>query len=144
MVEVSEQSLEEAIENAPIGEAVEGSDGASPSKETGKSCAPQDEIEALSQIIRELNERFGTDFSEEDKVFVQLLEDRLAEDPSLVASVKANTSENARLTFDHAVTDRLQDMVDTNFKFYKRLTDDKDFGKFFVGWLFERFRKGVK
>jgi type I restriction enzyme, R subunit len=104
---------------------------------------PQEEIEALSQIIRELNERFGTDFSEEDKVFVQLLEDRLAEDPSLVASVKANTPENARLTFDHVVTDRLQDMVDTNFKFYKRLTDDKDFGKFFVDWLFERFRKGL-
>jgi hypothetical protein len=34
-------------------------------------------------------------------------------------------------------------MVDTNFKFYKRLTDDKDFGKFFVDWLFERFRKGI-
>jgi len=103
-----------------------------------------DRIEALSQIIRELNERFGIDFSEEDKVFIQTLEERLADDPALVASVRVNTPENARLTFDHVVVDRLQDMVDTNFKFYKRITDDPAFSKYFVDWLFERFWKSIK
>lgn len=47
--------------------------------------------------------------------------------------MRANTPENARLTFDHVVTDRLQEMIDTNFEFYKRVTDDPEFGKFFVG-----------
>jgi len=103
-----------------------------------------DEVEPLSQIIRELNERFGTDFSDEDKLFVQALEDRLADDPALIASVRVNTPENARLTFNHVVVDRLQDMVDTNFKFYKRLTDDSAFSKFFIDWLFERFSKGIR
>ncbi len=37
-----------------------------------------DEIEPPSQIIRELNERFGTDFTDEDKVFIQNLEQKLA------------------------------------------------------------------
>lgn len=103
-----------------------------------------DQVEALSQIIRELNERFGTEFSDEDKVFIQTLEERLADDPALVASVRVNTPENARLTFDHVVVDRLQDMVDTNFKFYKRITDDPAFSKFFSDWLFERFWKSIK
>jgi type I restriction enzyme R subunit len=102
-----------------------------------------EEIEPLSQIIRELNERFGTDFTEEDRVFIQQLEDKLAGDPSLTASVRTNTPENARLTFDLVVNDRLQDMVETNFKFYKRVTDDREFGKFFLNWLFERFRSRV-
>jgi len=102
-----------------------------------------DEMEALSQIIRELNERFGTDFSTEDKVFIQGLEQKLSGDPALVAAVRANLPENARLAFDHVATDRLQDMVDTNFKFYKRITDDRDFGKFFFDWLFDRFRQGL-
>lgn len=102
-----------------------------------------EEIERLSQIIRELNERFGTDFTEEDRVFIQQLEDKLAGDPSLTASVRTNTPENARLTFDLVVNDRLQDMVETNFKFYKRVTDDREFGKFFLNWLFERFRSRV-
>ncbi len=44
-------------------------------------------MEALSRIIQELNERFGTDFTEDDKVFIEQLEDRLAADPrSLQAS----------------------------------------------------------
>ncbi|MGH2398140.1 MAG: hypothetical protein ACRDFW_14440 [bacterium] len=68
---------------------------------------------------------------------------RLTVDQALMLSVRANTPENARLTFDHVVSDRLQDMVDTNFKFYKRVTDDPQFAKFFLDWLFERFRKNV-
>lgn len=35
----------------------------------------------------------------------------------------------ARLTFDQVVTDRLQDMVDVNFKSYKRVTDDQQFSR---------------
>jgi type I restriction enzyme R subunit len=38
------------------------------------------EIEVLSRIIRELNERFGTDLTDEDKVFIEELENRLAAD----------------------------------------------------------------
>jgi len=111
--------------------------------ETKSGRLSPDEIEALSIIIRELNERFGTDFTEQDKVFIRDLEERLAKDPALRASVKVNPPENARLTFDHVVTDRLQDMMDTNFKFYKRVTDDHEFAKYFLDWLFQRFRHGV-
>jgi len=102
------------------------------------------EIEPLSQIIRELNERFGTDFSEEDRVFIQQLEGALAADAALAASLRANVPENARLTFDHVVSDRLQDMVETNFEFYKRVTDDPSFAKFFLDWLFERLLNTTK
>jgi type I restriction enzyme R subunit len=72
-----------------------------------------EEMEALSRIIKELNERFGTDFTEEDKIFIRQLEERLANDRALLASMRGNPTENARLTFDHVVTDRLQDMMDT-------------------------------
>jgi len=35
----------------------------------------------------------------------------------------------------------LQDRVDTNLKFDKRVTDDREFSKFFLDWLFDRFRR---
>lgn len=105
----------------------------------GGGIGPE-EVEPLSQIIRALNERFGTDFSEDDKVFIRQLEERLVADTALAASIRANPPGNARLTFDHVVSDHLQEMVDTNFTFYKRVTDDRDFAKFFLDWLFERFR----
>jgi len=102
------------------------------------------EKEALSRIIQELNERFGTDFSEEDRVFIQQLEERLASDPGLEASVKVNPPENARLTFDHVLNDRVQEMIDANFKFYKQINDDPEFNKFFSDWLFDRYLKFKK
>ena len=43
----------------------------------------------------------------------------------LKAAVLTNTLENVRLALDHVASDRLQDLVDSNFKFYKRITDDK-------------------
>ena len=89
-------------------------------------------IEPLSQIIHDLNERFGTNFSKEDRVVIAHLVQKLTGDPALITSVQVNTPENARLTFDHVVTDHLQGMVDTNFKSYKRVTDDEPFARFFL------------
>ncbi|MBI2920764.1 MAG: type I restriction endonuclease subunit R [Planctomycetes bacterium] len=104
---------------------------------------PAEDLEPLSAIIRELNERFGTDFSEDDRVSIHALEQRLATDESLKTSVRVNTTENARLTFDHIVGDKLQDMADTDFKFFKRVNDNPQFAKFLLDWLFERYRKSV-
>ena len=99
---------------------------------------PED-IEPLSQIIHELNERFGTDFTAEDQVFIRQLEQRIANDPALAASIKVNPPEDARLTFNHVVNDKIQDMVDANFKFYKQITDNADFAEDFMSWMFERY-----
>jgi type I restriction enzyme R subunit len=101
-----------------------------------------DAMEALSAVIAELNKRFGTNFTEADKVFIASLEQRLADDEAVAASVKVNPPENARLTFDHVVGDIVQSMMDTNFRFYKQINDDPEFAKFFVGWLFDRYTRG--
>lgn len=52
--------------------------------------------------------------------------------------------ETARLAFDHIVQDRLQEIVDTNFKLYKRVADDKAFADVLVEWLYDRFKKEVE
>jgi len=99
------------------------------------------EKEALSKIIQELNARFGTDFTTDDKVFIEHLETRLDDDAALQNSVKVNMPENARLTFDLVVNDRLQEMIDANFKFFKQINDNQEFSKFFLAWLFDRYRR---
>lgn len=98
-----------------------------------------DEMEPLSQIIRTLNEHFGTEFNEDDRLCIQELEHRLAGNSALEASVRANTPENARLTFDIVVNDLLQGMIDSHFKFYKQVNDNKEFSKMFIDWLFDRY-----
>ncbi len=98
-----------------------------------------EELEALSQIIQELNEHFGTDFTEDDKLCIREIEQRLAGDAALEASVRVNPPENARLTFDHVVNELLQGMIDGHFKFYKQVNDDPEFAKTFLDWLFGRY-----
>jgi len=106
--------------------------------------APPEQIEALSVIIRTLNEHDGTNFTDEDKLCIRELEQRLADNRALEASLRANTRENARLTFDHVVNDLLQDMVDGHFRFYKQVTDDPQFAHAFNDLLFDRYVQGIE
>ena len=55
--------------------------------------------------------------------------------------MNTNPPENARLTFELRARDRIQDLIDTDFDFYKRVTDDEAFAKFFLDWLFEPYRQ---
>ncbi len=103
-----------------------------------------DDMEALSEIIRTLNEHFGTDFSEDDKVCIRELEERLAGNEVLDASRRVNTAENVRLTFDSILNDLMQGLVDGHFKFYKQVNDDAEFARAFGDWLFERYLKRAK
>jgi len=98
-------------------------------------------MEALSKIIQDLNERFGTDFDEEDRLVINQIEERLAEDERLKQSILVNTPENAMLTFRNVLTDMLQGMVDTNFKFYQHLNKDPQFADYLTKSLFDRYRK---
>ena len=63
---------------------------------------------------------------------------------ALAESFRVNTEENARLTFNHRAMDNLQDIIDTNFKFYKQVTDNDQFADAFFGWMFERYQEGVE
>ena len=100
--------------------------------------APE-EFEPLSEIIQELNTRFGTNFTDDDKLCIHEIEQRLDGNDALEASVRVNPPENARLSFDHFVTDLLQGMVDGHFKFYKQVNDDPAFAQAFLDWLFKRY-----
>jgi type I restriction enzyme R subunit len=103
--------------------------------------AAGEQIEPLSQIIADLNERFGIHLSEEDRVCLEQAMTRLNDDPALEAAARVNTRENVRLTFDHKLEDVVQQIVESNFNLYKRITDDADFGKTLADFLFDSYLK---
>ncbi|AFC99107.1 hypothetical protein Mtc_0336 [Methanocella conradii HZ254] len=115
-----------------------------PRIDTGPKSSRSEDLEPLSLIIKEMNQRFGTDFSEKDRFFIQELEAKLDANPSLESSVKVNDPENVKLTFNIVANSIVQDMCETNFKFYKHINDDLDFQKFFFSLLFDRYYKRIK
>ncbi len=98
-----------------------------------------DPEERLSRIIEELNDRFGAELTEEDRVTIRAVMGQLEGDTVLDSAVRTNTRENARLTFDNMLEDRLQGVIDSNFKFYKRFTDDESFGRALLDHLFDSY-----
>ena len=62
---------------------------------------------------------------------------KLDQDVALDASARVNTRENVRLTFDQKVDDVIQEIVDSNFDLYKRITDDRVFGESIKNLLFD-------
>ena len=98
-----------------------------------------EEIETLSRIIAELNERFGIELGPEHRVTLGQMLERLARDAALDAATRVNTRENVRLTFDHKVEQVIQEIVDSNFDLYKRITDDHAFGAEIKNLLFDQY-----
>jgi hypothetical protein len=96
-----------------------------------------EELEPLSKIIAELNERFGLNLGAEHRVTLDQMMSKLDTDPALDASARVNTRENVRLTFDHKVENVIQEIVDSNFELYKRITDDRVFGDSIKNLLFD-------
>ena len=107
------------------------------SKTAGTAGAKEDE--ALSRIIAALNDRFGLNLGPEHRVTLEHIRSALDEDAGLDASARVNTRENVRLTFDPKVEDKIQEIVETNFELYKRITDDSDFGRALKNFLFDDY-----
>ena len=105
----------------------------------GPYGAGEEDLEPLSALIKELNERFGLNLGLEHKVTLEQMMDRLDQDKALDASARVNTRENVRLTFDHKVDDVIQQIVDTNFELYKRITDNRALGEALKNYLFDQY-----
>jgi type I restriction enzyme R subunit len=115
-----------------------------PVRPKGPILPMPEEIEPLSRIIQELNERFGIHLGNDVQNSIQHLQEALVSDPALEASMRVNAPENARLTFNHVVNDRLQEMVEGHFQFYKLVNDDPEVAKELLDWLFEQYLKRLK
>ena len=101
-----------------------------------------EEMEMLSRIIAELNERFGVQLGPEHRVTLGQMMEKLAGDAALDAAARVNTRENVRLTFNHKVEQVIQEIVDSNFDLYKRITDDQAFGEVIKNLLFDQYVRG--
>ena len=106
-------------------------------KEKRKSTP--EELEALSRIIADLNERFGIELGPEHRLTLGRMMERLEEDAALNAAAKVNSLENVRIAFDYKVEEIIQEIVDLNFELYKRITDDPSFGEVIKDHLFDQY-----
>lgn len=91
---------------------------------TGKA---KDEHVPLSEIISVLNERFGTEFSEEDRLFFQQIKERATKDASVINTAMANPLDKFQLGIRKLIEDMFIQRMSENDKIVTRYMDDKEF-----------------
>ena len=90
------------------------------------------ELELLSEIVAELNERFGLNLDEQDQLLFDQFEETWVADPEVVAQAKGNSLENFRLVFDDRFLGTVVSRMDENEAIFKRILDDEDFRQVLV------------
>ena len=107
----------------------------------GATLTPE-EREALSKIIDDLNTRFNTSFTEDEIMVIKQLEKRISEDEALQQQLKNGSKNAIEATFEQVAKDAFQDVMNDNFKFYKKVNDDEEVSKEFFSKLFEWYLEG--
>lgn len=101
------------------------------------------EMEYLSTIVKAFNDRFGTTFTNEDKV-KKMTEDLMADvakDAEFANAFKHSDEQNAKITFEEVLKRKLIDHIETNFEVFKEFNDNKEFRDFFAGTMFKIMQK---
>lgn len=104
-----------------------------------RTGAAEPEMEYLSNIVKAFNDRFGTTFTNEDKVkkMTQDLMQDVANDQEFVNAFKHSDTQNAKITFEDVLKRKLIDHIETNFEVFKEYNDNKEFRDFFAGTMFQ-------
>ena len=83
----------------------------------------------LSEIIDVLNERFGTEFEEADRLFFEQIEAELMEDKTLQTQAKVNKPDTFKYAFEEMFVDKLIDRMDQNQEIFEKILEDQSFGR---------------
>lgn len=109
-------------------ELIKGEDGElSGTSEAGLKRAKEEEA-LLSEIIHQLNDRFGTEFEEADKLFFDQIEAELLEDETLQLQAKVNKLDTFKYAFEDKFIEKLIGRMDQNQEIFEKILEDKSFG----------------
>ncbi len=104
------------------------------------------ETDRLSSIIQTFNDRYGTEFTDADKVrqMAENIAQEVAKNDELKNSIKFSDNQNARITSDKVVGDELLKHITTNFDLYKLYSDNPEFKEDFSAMMFNVVKEILK
>src|SRR5699024_297584 len=95
----------------------------------GTGPTPEEEKEKLSSIIERLNDRFGTDFSDTDRLSYEQIKEDIVNNEDLVQKAKVNKKDNFKLIYEEAFIDIVIERMSQNEKIYINMLEESDIKK---------------
>jgi type I restriction enzyme R subunit len=110
----------------------------------GTSKKPtEEELDILSEIIKRINEVFGKEISDEDRIDIERVSDRMRSDQGLFDVMVGDNSEtNKKHKFDEVISTILLSFVNDRLDFYKKMEEPKVKG-FISDMLYQDLKKYV-
>lgn len=87
----------------------------------------KEEQAPLSEIIHVLNERFGTEFEEADRLFFEQIETELVQDNQLQSQAKVNKLDTFKFAFEDMFLKKLIERMEQNRDIFDRIIEDQSF-----------------
>ena len=75
-----------------------------------------------------LNERFGTEFEEADRLFFEQIETELIQDEKLQTQAKANKMDTFKFAFEDVFVNKLIERMEQNQDIFDKIIENKSFG----------------
>ena len=113
---------------------VQGAHSLDPITEAGIS-RDKEEKDRLSNIIKMLNSKFNTDFTDADKLYFDQIEEALFENADLKKRAQNNPIENFKYAFDEVFIQTLIDRMDANQDIFEKLMENNEFKNDVKEWL---------
>lgn len=81
----------------------------------------------LSEIIKVINERFGLNLDDSDRLLLEQYKAEMVADEELAAQARANDLEQFRIVFDRKFLNHIVARMGDNAAIFKRILDDEEF-----------------
>jgi type I restriction enzyme, R subunit len=107
---------------------------------TGKA---KDEDKPLSEIIELLNERFGTDFTNEDRLFFEQIKEKACSDERIIQTAHANPLDKFELGIRKIIESLMMQRMSENDEIVTRYMDDEAFQKTVFPLLAKEIYEGI-
>lgn len=125
---------------------VQGEHGLRPTTEAGIG-RPKDEKDRLSNIITLLNNKYGTEFTDADKLYFEQIEQALYENDELKIRAQNNPIENFKYAFEEVFIQTLIDRMQENEEIFDKLMGNNEFRDDVKEWLtkkiYQRFNENA-
>ena len=111
----------------------------------GASKGSDEEYDFLTHIIKVLNDTFGLELTEEDKVEFEKVKTSIYSNEELMSFFnKNNSKDNIKDKFDQEIDSELLNFIDKKLEFYNKMTDDKANMLFKSMWFNELYDNRVR
>jgi len=125
---------------------LESGDGELEGMQVGGTGNTQDEeLDFLTKIIKVLNDTYGLELTEEDKVEFRKMKESIYENNELMSFFNlSNSKDNIKDKFSDVIDDKLLDFIDKKLEFYNKMTEDKVNSQFKNLWFNEIYDHKVR